>query len=160
MKDNKTDKLIEALKSDGAFLVVEDRRGKVTVMTIGWAQTGIVWGRRIMSVLVRPSRYTHGLIENAGYFSVCVPPEGEMKKELAFCGSRSGRDLDKIRECGLSLEEGSRKGIRLIKGSAAAWECEIVSRSRIFEENTGKRIKERYYPEGDYHTVYYGEIIS
>ncbi len=154
------EKLFSSLEDEGSFLVVENKEGAINVMTIGWAQVGIVWGRRIMSVFIRPSRYTHSLIERAEYFSVCVPPKGKMRRELSFCGSRSARDLNKVKECGFVLENGCRKGIKFIKGSALVYECRIVSRSRIFKEETDKGIKRDYYPGNDYHSVYYGEIIN
>ena len=61
------ERLNKALHSDGAFLVVKDKKGKVNVMTIGWAMIGVVWGKPMMTVFVRPARYTHELI--------CVCPE-------------------------------------------------------------------------------------
>ena len=64
-------------------------------MTIGWAQFGVVWGKPVMSVLVRKSRFTYGLMEQSSVFTVSVPHTKELAKELAFCGSRSGRDVNK-----------------------------------------------------------------
>ena len=97
-------KFCEALEGAGAFLVVEDKKGRVNVMTIGWAQAGFIWNQPVMTVMVRPSRHSHLMLENADHFSVCVPRRGEMKKELAFCGTKSGRDYDKIRACALKLK--------------------------------------------------------
>ena len=83
-------KFCKARGTNGAFLIVSDGGQRTNIMTIGWAQIGFIWGKPVMTVLVRPSRYTHGLLEKAGYFTVCVPPEGKLRKELAFCGSKSG----------------------------------------------------------------------
>ncbi|MBU2573495.1 MAG: flavin reductase [Elusimicrobia bacterium] len=154
------DKLIKALEGNGAFLVVTGGGGAANIMTIGWAQLGVVWGKPVMTVLVRPSRYTHGLLEKAGYFTVCVPPEGGMRGELAFCGSKSGRDCDKIRECGFTLAEGSRGGVKYIAGSELVYECGMLERTRVLPETLAQSVKAKYYAAGNYHTSYFGEIIS
>ena len=70
-------------------------RGGSNVMTIGWTQLGVVWGEPVLSALVRLSRHTYALLEKTPYFSVCVPRRGELAKELAYCGPRSGREYDK-----------------------------------------------------------------
>ena len=71
-------------------------------MTIGWAQFGVVWARPVVTVMVRKSRYTHGLMEQSDVFTVSIPRAKEMVKELAFCGVRSGRDVNKEKEAGLT----------------------------------------------------------
>lgn len=154
------EKLTGALGGSGAFLVVAGGRGAANIMTIGWAQTGVIWGKPVMTVLVRPSRFTHGLIEKAEYFSVCVPPAGKLAKELAFCGSRSGREHDKAAECGLVLAAGERPGLSYIAGSELVYECAKLARSRVEPENLDAGVKKQYYPDGDYHYVYFGEILG
>ena len=153
------DKLCEALDGSGALLVVEDLKGRLNAMTIGWAQIGIIWGRRVMTVLVRPSRYTHELLENARYFLVCVPVSGGWKKELAFCGSKSGRDCDKLRACALKTKDGSKRGVKLIEGAGLSYECEILSKAEMQSSALPEAIRKKYYPAGDSHTLYFGEII-
>ena len=85
--------LNRSLLGAGAFLLVGGENSRPNPMTIGWATLGTVWGKPALAVYVRPSRYTHGLLESTRHFSVNVP-EGEVfSKALAFCGSKSGRDL-------------------------------------------------------------------
>ena len=64
----------------GAFLNVS-HGGRDNTMTIGWGSLGVVWGKPVFSVLVRPSRYTFDLLEASGEFSVCC--------SLAFCANCS-----------------------------------------------------------------------
>ena len=71
-------------------------------MTIGWCQLGTLWGQPVCTVYVRPERHTYGFMESHGYFTVSVLPASE-KKTIGFCGSKSGRDVDKIAECGLTV---------------------------------------------------------
>jgi flavin reductase (DIM6/NTAB) family NADH-FMN oxidoreductase RutF len=152
------DKLCLALKGPGAFLVVEDGRGGANPMTIGWAQLGVTWGLPVMSVLVRPSRHTYSLLRSASCFTVCVPREGEMRKELAFCGSRSGRDADKAKECGLVLRPGSLPGSFFVEGSALVYECSLLHRTPLTPGALPAELVSRYYPEGDWHDIFTGEV--
>jgi len=153
------DKLCEALEGAGAFLVVADKKSRVNIMTVGWAQAGFIWGTRLLSVLVRPSRHTHALLSHASHFSVCVPPAGAMKKELAYCGTKSGREYDKARACGLMLREGEVKDMKYIEGSALVYQCELFGSAGLETVNLPAAVKERYYPDGDVHTLYFGKII-
>jgi len=152
------DKLCLALRGAGAFLVVEDGKGGANPMTIGWAQLGVTWGLPVMSVLVRPSRHTYHLLRSASCFTVCVPREGEMKKELAFCGSRSGRGSDKAKDCGLRLKPGSLPGASFVEGSALVYECYLLHRAPLTPGALPQELVSRYYPEGDWHDIFTGEV--
>lgn len=152
--------LCAALEGAGAFLVVEDRKGRTNIMTIGWAQAGVTWGLPVMSVLVRHSRHTHGLLENAAHFSVCVPPPGAMTKALAFCGSKSGREYDKARACSLPLKAGAVKDIKYIEGSRLVYQCEILGGAELEAGKLSEAVRAQYYGSGDMHTLYFGKIIK
>lgn len=82
-------------------------------MTIGWGNVGIVWGKPIFMVAVRYSRYTYDLIEKAKDFTVSIPLKNNLKKELTYCGTYSGKDVDKFKECNLKLKKG-RKVVSLL----------------------------------------------
>ena len=151
--------LCKALNGDGAFLLVQDRTGKANPMTIGWATLGVVWGMPALTVLVRPSRYTFGLIEEAKGFSVNVPKR-PMSRELGFCGSRSGRDCDKAAESGLKIVKGLTPGISVLRGRGLVYECETVGRTHILREQLDPAVVSRYYGSGDFHTVYFGKVLQ
>ena len=153
--------LCKALSRGGAFLVVQDENGRPNPMTIGWAQAGFMWGQPIMTVLVRPSRYTHASLENAAHFSVCVPARGELKKELAFCGSKSGRDYDKIRACGMTLKDGAVKGLKYLDGCALVYQCELAGKTELKRETLPAAALAAFYPGHEApHTLYFGKIIK
>ena len=76
----------------GAFLTVKSGEA-INTMTIGWATIGHVWRKPIMMVAVRLSRHTFGMIETAEDFTVSIPAS-DMKEELMFCGTKSGRDYN------------------------------------------------------------------
>ena len=85
----------------GAFLTVK-ADGDLNTMTIGWATIGFIWQKPIFMVAVRDSRHTFGIMERASDFTVSVP-SGDMKDQIMFCGTKSGRDMDKFKECGLEI---------------------------------------------------------
>ncbi|MDD2804955.1 MAG: flavin reductase [Elusimicrobiales bacterium] len=153
--------LCEALEGPGAFLVVEDGKGRVNAMTIGWAQLGVVWSEPALTVLVRPSRHTHELLETAKGFTVCVPRRGEMKKELAFCGSKSGREYDKVRACGLALKDGAAPGLKYIDGCELVYHCALGGAAGLKREQVAPAALAKYYPGSETpHTVYFGKILK
>lgn len=141
----------------GAFLSV--RAGdRLNTMTIGWATLGIAWRQPVMMVMVRDSRYTFGLIEQAADFTVSVP-SGDMKKELAYCGTKSGRDVDKFKDCLLKTAKGRHTLSPIIQTPGVHFECKIVYKNAI----DPARLARDYgpiYPEKDYHTLYFGEIVA
>ncbi len=152
------DDFCRAFPMPGAFLVVQDSNGRPNPMTIGWALLGVVWSEPIMTVLVRPSRHTWGLMEKAKYFSVNVPA-GKLEKELEYCGTHSGRDGDKIANCGLTAVPGSIKGVSILEDCDLFYECEIVHKTGVIRENLDPKITGTFYPKGDFHTVYSGRIL-
>lgn len=141
----------------GAFLTVKSR-GDLNTMTIGWATIGIVWQKPIFMIAVRNSRYTFKLIENADDFTVSVPSR-PMTDEIRFCGTKSGRDVDKFKECKLSIKESRTIFSPIIHIPGIHFECKIVFKSAIDPTFLSDEF-ENLYPEKDYHTLYFGEILD
>ena len=71
-------------------------------MTVSWCQMGTLWRRPTCNVFVRTSRHTHNFTEQHDYFTLSFLPESA-KKVVDYCGSISGRDADKIKDCGLTV---------------------------------------------------------
>ncbi|MCU0590265.1 MAG: flavin reductase family protein [Desulfobacterales bacterium] len=140
---------------EGAFLTV--RAGDaLNTMTIGWATIGIAWRKPVMMVMVRSSRHTFRLIEKAADFTVSVP-NGDAKKALAFCGTKSGRDLDKFKACGLKTAPGRNVVSPIIQIPGIHIECRIVYKNPIDPAQLTHDY-DPLYPDKDYHTLYFGEI--
>ncbi|MDD5210752.1 MAG: flavin reductase, partial [Elusimicrobiales bacterium] len=120
-----------------------------------------IWGEPILSVLVRPSRHTHAMLKTATHFSVCVPRPGELKKELAFCGAKSGREYDKLRVCGLKLNDGAEKGLKYLDGCALVYQCALHGSAVLKREALAPQALAKYYQPGETpHTVYFGKLIK
>ena len=150
---------LDKLRNPGLLLVSVDADGKPNAMTIGWGTIGIIWGKPIFVVLVRPSRYTHGLIEQTEDFTVNVP-SADMADVVAFCGSASGRDHDKFAEKGLVAVPGRKVKSPIIDQCVIHYECKVVHKNDVLKDNLAGEIISSAYPRGDFHTIYYGEILS
>ena len=142
----------------GAFLTVQ-AGVRLNTMTIGWATIGIMWRKPVMMVAVRESRHTFGIIERAEDFTVTVPAAG-MDEEVAFCGTKSGRDFDKFKECGLATVPGRFVNSPVIEAAGIHYECRIVYRAPMVPELLHGEYRRNVYQEGDYHTLYFGEIVA
>ena len=141
----------------GVFLTV--RSGDIiNTMTIGWATFGYIWRKPIMMVAVRSSRYTFGIIENADDFTVSIPWV-DMSKEITFCGTKSGRDFDKFKTCNLTIVESQKVVSPIIKTPGLHYECKIVYKTAMDPAHLVETYEELY-PEKDYHTLYFGEIVD
>ncbi len=139
--------------------------GEVDTMTIGWGTVGVVWGKPVFQVLVRESRYTKQLLDENGEFTVNVPMAEDAKQILAICGTKSGRDMDKIKELGLELEPGKTVSVPAIRQLPLTLECKVIYKQEQAPDAIDPECYQRYYAkntknEGDHHTVYYGEITA
>lgn len=143
----------------GAFLTVTD--GEVTnTMTIGWGNIGIIWSKPIFMIAVRYSRYTYDILEKAKDFTISVPINKNLKKELAYCGTYSGKDVDKFKECNLILRDGLSVNSPVIENCELHYECKIVYKQAMEPATLDESIKDRYYKDKDYHILYFGEIVN
>ena len=139
--------------------------GKVNTMTIGWGTLGIEWGKPICTVFVRQSRYTKEFLDKTGVFTVNVPLDGCDKNIIAVCGSKSGRDMDKIRELGLDLEEGETVDVPGVRQLPLTLECKVLYQQDQVLSAIEEGCRNRYYAAGtpnenDYHTAYYGLVTK
>ncbi len=134
--------------------------GKVNTMTISWGHMGTIWGKPVFIVYVRQSRHTKAMLEANGEFTINVPM-GEIDKQiLGFCGTKSGRDVDKIAAMGLHLEEPEVISVPGIRELPLTLECKVIYKQDQVLENIPEDVLARYYPEPDRHTVYYGQIVD
>lgn len=128
-------------------------------MTIGWLTAGFIWGKPIMSVMVRPSRYSYGIINSSWEFTVNVMPY-TMLRPVSYCGRVSGRDDDKFASQGFTAKTGSVIHTPYIDESVLHFECKVLYSHDLPDHALGGELDSRYYPDGDYHRVYYGEIVN
>ena len=143
----------------GAFLTTK-KNGIVNTMTIAWGGLSFVWYRPVFIVYVRYSRETYNMLENNDEFTISVPINQDMKKELAYCGTKSGRDTNKIDDCNFTLVPGRKVSTPVLKECNTHYECKVVYRQAMEPSQIPHDVKERFYSNHNYHVIYYGEIID
>ena len=150
---------------DKGFLLTTAAEGKTNTMVIGWGHLGTIWYKPVFVAYVRESRYTKALLEKNGAFTVNIPLAAADKNIIAVCGTKSGRDMDKISQLGLTLEEGETVNVPGIRELPLTLECKVIYKQDQDPAAIDRDSLERFYTpgsrnEGDYHTAYYGEITA
>lgn len=138
------------------FLVAAEKEGRVNMLTASWGQVGVMWGKPVVNIFIRQSRFTKSFIDSGETFSLCVLPS-ELRNVYNFCGTKSGRDFDKVKETGLSVEHDG--GFPYFKESRLVFECkklyeQIVPESAFLD----KELYKKWYPTDDLHTQFIAEI--
>ena len=126
-------------------------------MTIGWGGMGVLWHKPVVTIFVRPQRYTKEFIDRFEMFTVSFFPQ-EHKNALVLLGSKSGREGDKIAESALTPA--------FIDGTVAFEEAHTVFVCRkLFggqqldaSKFVDSALDSRFYPTKDYSFIYFGEI--
>lgn len=133
---------------------------KDNTMIIGWGGITYYWNKPIFLVPVRTSRYTWKALNDTGVFTVSVPLGVDLKKEIAFCGGKSGRDFDKFQELNLTAIPGKKVSAPIVGECTLHYECKVVLKQTMDPSLLDASVKERHYKDGDFHTMFYGEIVD
>nr|WP_319474145.1 flavin reductase [uncultured Sphaerochaeta sp.] len=150
-----------AIGTDG-FLVTAGTPEHFNTMTASWGTMGVLWGRNVVVLYVRKSRYTHQFLEEGDGFTVSFFPP-DMKEKLLWCGAHSGREYDKISITGLqpTFIPSPKGGERVtFKEASLVFSCtKVATMDMQSDQFLLDEIKE-FYQSGDLHTVYIGFIDS
>jgi len=144
--------------AEGFLLTCGDHSaGKFNMMTVGWGSLGCMWKRPMAMVVVRPHRYTYQFMEEYPDFTISHFPSGQ-SRALAYCGSHSGRDVNKIEECGLTPIASSKVGSPAFDEADLIIECSKMYFDDFKPDHFLADFIEENYPAKDYHRLYLGEI--
>ena len=142
---------------DAWMLITAGSLGRYNMMTASWGAWGVLWHRNVCFCFIRPHRYTFTFMEEAESFTLSTFDK-RYKKVLNFCGSHSGRDVDKMKKAGLTPVSGG-------KGVVTFEEARLVIVARkIYHQDIDPgnfidlRIEDNY-PKKDYHRMYVGEVV-
>lgn len=130
---------------------------KFNTMTVSWGGLGTIWNKSVATVYVRLSRYTHEFMDNNEYFTVSFFPE-DRKKTLAVLGSKSGREMDKIHNSGLT-PVAAGKSVSF-KEAEVSLVCRKLFCQRVELSNIPEEIVKTCYSAGDPHDMYIGEVVD
>lgn len=154
----------------GGVLVTAKSGDRVNSMTIGWGMIGRVWNMPAAIIWIREGRFTRPLLDEAGDFTLNIPHGDKATKVLAFCGGKSGRDVNKAEHLGLTLVESDLVKAPGIKELPLTLECQIMYRQLLDKDAVPEEIKAKMYPQDvpstnpmankDFHYVYYGKILK
>lgn len=143
----------------GLLLSSRGLDGRVNAMTVGWALVGKAWNYPVLMVAVRPTTYTHELIEETNEFTVNVP-HGDMGEVVNYCGKVSGRNYDKFKEKNIAIEDGINVKSPIISDCVAHYECKVLLKSKVVPELLPQETREKHFRSREYHTLYFGKILT
>lgn len=139
------------------MLITAGKPEKFNTMTASWGGVGVLWNANVTFSFVRPSRYTYTFMEQEKYYTLSFFG-ADCRRALQFCGSKSGRDVDKVAETGLTP---------VFDAPApyfAEAELVLVCRKLYTQDLDTDRLLDpalmANYKDGDVHRMYVGEITK
>ena len=152
------DENVFSLIGERWMLITAGTPERCNTMTASWGGLGVLWGKQTATCYIRPQRYTYEFMEAGEAFTLSFFGE-EYRKALAFCGAKSGRDVDKIKQCGFTVAAGA--------GDAPYFEeadLVLVCKKAYWQDLDPSHFLdpeiEKHYPQKDYHRMYIGEIVE
>ena len=155
--------ILSAVKN--GVLVTTKQGDRVNSMTISWGSLGIEWGKPLFITYVRDSRFTKEFLDATGEFTVSLPIGTFDRNITAVCGSKSGRDTDKVAELSLALEDPQVVSAPGVRELPLTLECRVLYKREQDPSRLPQSEVERWYPANDagvrdVHTAYYAEIVA
>lgn len=135
---------------------------KANTMTASWGTLGELWGRHVVSIFVRDSRYTKEFIDRQDTFSLTFfdHSDKEIRPALKYFGAVSGRDEDKLKNAKMHIDYAS-DGTPYIDEGNLVFICRKLSATRLTPEQfLDPAIDGSFYKDKDYHTMYVAEIVE
>lgn len=157
----------------GGILLTTKRSDTVNVMTIGWGTIGIEWGLPIFTVFVRKGRFTRELLDESGEFTVNAPYNTTDKRAsatiAAYCGSHTGRSVNKADALRLTLVPSDLVSPPGIKEFPLTLECKVIYKQLQDKSAILPELCDKFYPDHiddptckankESHIAYYGQIL-
>ncbi len=150
-------------------VLLNSKAEKFNSMVIGWGGIGTNWSLPVFTVYVREGRFTRQQLDENPEFTISIPVNGVNTKIARVCGSKSGRNIDKVAEAGLTLEDPETNSVPGIREYPLTLECRVIYRQEqkldLYSEKAMK-----FYPQDvgsentgankDQHVMYIGEIVD
>jgi len=136
--------------------ITAEKAGKTNTMTASWGGVGVMWGKNVAMIVIRPQRYTKEYIDSSDTLSLSVLDES-YRKTYNYLGSVSGRDEDKISKSKLTVAyEGDTP---YFEEADTVLVCrKLYAQAQNPECFIDPDIDGKWYPGKDYHTMYILEI--
>lgn len=141
MKERDVSTVWRLLRPEVIAWAVAEHEGQRSICPVGWTMRTSAMPP-MMAVSVAPSRFTHGLIEGSGAFVLAYPGR-RLARATQYCGSHSGRDVDKFAHAGVTVVPGQHAAAPVIAECEVNLECRVVDR----------------FTTGD-HTIFVGTVVA
>lgn len=151
-----TTNILSVFDKKWALLTAGDS-DRFNTMTISWGGLGTLWGKPVATVYVRISRYTHEFMDANEFFTVSFYPE-ECKQILGVLGSKSGRDMDKMKESGLTPVQAGES--MSFKEAEVTLVCRKLFKQQLDVANMPEDVAKAMYEGQAPHDMYIGEIVD
>jgi len=139
------------------MLIAAGTRQAHNMMTASWGAWGVLWHKPVCFCFVRPHRHTYGFMEQNFFYTLNFFGK-KYRKILAFCGSKSGRDVDKVKATGLTARF-DKSGAVYFAQARLVIVCKKIYAQRIDPRCFLDPAIEDNYPKKDYHQMYVGEVV-
>lgn len=126
-------------------------------MTVSWGGLGVLWGKNVCFIFVRKSRHTYKFIENSDSITISFLNDN-YKEAKSYFGRYSGRDVNKFEQTNLHPTFDVDYNGYYIAEADYVIKCKKIYSVDIPYEELDKSIIDRYYPNGDMHTMYVCEV--
>lgn len=138
------------------MLITAGKNNKTNTMTASWGGLGVMWNKNVAYIVVRPQRYTKEFIDSSDTYSLCFF-DTKYKKQLAYLGSVSGRDEDKISKTDLTLTH--NENTPYFEEADIVVICKKLFTQEFKPESfIDTELIEKNYPNKDFHTLYIAEV--
>ncbi len=138
-------------------LLTAGNKDKFNTMTISWGGLGTIWNKPVATVYVRTSRYTYEFMEENEYFTISFYPE-EYKKTLGILGAKSGRDMDKMNDSGLTAKEIDNS--MTFDEAEVTLVCKKLFKQELDTANMPEKIAMTVYGNDAPHVMFIGEVVD
>ena len=153
-----TDEILERFRKGGVLCTVVDNRENINVITLGWGQIGPFYhGHPVLTIAITPQRYSWRFLEEVPEFVIGVPDDS-LRSAADLCGTKSGRDMDKFKEAGLTPVPSQSVKAPSIKECPINIECRVYTTVRPPHLLLTPEHRKR--PVAEQHTIYFSEVLG
>ncbi|MBP1760073.1 MAG: flavin reductase domain protein FMN-binding protein [Firmicutes bacterium] len=140
------------------MLITAEKEGKLNTMTASWGGFGVMWGKNVAYIVLRPQRYTKEFVDNSDTFSITFL-DNSFRTTMTYLGTKSGRDEDKIKNSKLTVLH--MDDVPYFEEATIAILCKkLYAQNYQPECFIAQELNEKWYPDVDHHTLYIAEITK
>lgn len=140
------------------MLITAEKDGKVNTMTAAWGGFGVMWGKNVAYIVIRPQRYTKEFVDHSATFSLTFF-DHSFKPQLNYLGTVSGRDEAKIEKSNLTVSYSDNTPY-FEEANIVVFCHKLYAQEYKPECFVTPELNEKWYPQPDHHTLYIAEITK